>query len=150
LIVTPSNNILYLFYVIHLQKDGYETVEEINNLNGELYRAFASLSREKMEKLWKHAENVVCIHPGWDLFMGWLAIRESCITIFSNTEMIRFTIKNSKIRIFDNKLAVVVCVENIKTTGVDGPIIRIGGIATNVFERNESNQCCLFIIMVLL
>jgi hypothetical protein len=62
-----------------------------------------------MEKLWKHDENVVCIHPGWDLFMGWLAIRESSITIFSNTEMIRFTIKNTKIRIFDNKLAVVVC-----------------------------------------
>jgi hypothetical protein len=36
-----------------LQKDGYETVEEINKLNGELYRAFASLSIEKMEKLWK-------------------------------------------------------------------------------------------------
>jgi hypothetical protein len=81
----------------------------IIKLNGELYHAFASLSIEKMEKLWKHDENVVCIHPGWDLFMGWLAIRESWITIFSNTEMIRFTIKNTKIRIFDNKLAVVVC-----------------------------------------
>ena len=96
MIVTTSNNILYLFYVIHLQKDGYETVEEINNLNGELYRAFVSLSREKMEKLWKHDENVVCIHPGWDLFMGWLAIRESCITIFSNTEMIRLQLKIQK------------------------------------------------------
>ena len=70
--------------------------------------------------------------------MGWLAIRESCITIFSNTEMIRFTIKNSKIRLFDNKLAVVVCVENIKTTGVDGPIIRIGGIAP--MYLSEMNQ----------
>jgi hypothetical protein len=82
--------------------------------------------------------------------MGWLAIRESWITIFSNTEMIRFTIKNTKIRIFDNKLAVVVCVENIKITGVDGRIIRIGGIATNVSERNESTNGYLFIIMVLL
>jgi SnoaL-like domain len=104
LIVTPSNNILYLFYVIHLQKDGYETVEEINKLNGELYRAFASLSIEKMEKLWKR-----CLYTSRLGFMGWLAIRESWITIFSNTEMIRFTIKNTKIRIFDNKLAVVVC-----------------------------------------
>jgi hypothetical protein len=41
-------------------------------------------------------------------------------------------------------------VENIKTTGVDGRIIRIGGIATNVFERNESTDGYLFIIMLLL
>jgi hypothetical protein len=73
--------------------------------------------------------------------MGWLAIRESWITIFSNTEMIRFTIKNTKIRIFDNKLAVVVCVENIKITGVDGRIIRIGGIATNVTNYMLRNVC---------
>jgi hypothetical protein len=39
---------------------------------------------------------------------GWLAIRESWITIFSNTEMIRFIITNAKIRIFDNnKIAVL-------------------------------------------
>jgi len=30
-----------------------------------------------MEGLWKHEDNIVCIHPGWDLFTGWLAIRES-------------------------------------------------------------------------
>ena len=123
-----------------MEKDSDQNEEEIKKVNGEFYRAFESLSIESMEKLWKHNENVVCIHPGWDSFMGWLAIRESWITIFSNTEMIRFTITNTKIRIFDNKMAVVVCVENIETTAVDRRIIRI---ATNVFERNESNQWLL-------
>jgi ketosteroid isomerase-like protein len=37
-------------------------------------------------------------------------------------------------------MAVVVCVENIETSADDGRIIRIGVIATNVFERNESNR----------
>jgi ketosteroid isomerase-like protein len=96
-----------------------------------------------MEKLWKHDENIICIHPGWDLFTGWLAIRESWITIFENTEIIKFTITNTKIRIFDNEMAVVVCEENIETTAGDGRIIRIGVIATNIFERNESNQWLL-------
>jgi ketosteroid isomerase-like protein len=128
-----------------MQKDGDETAEDVNKVNDEFYRAFESLSIERMEKLWKHNENVVCIHPGWDLFMGWLAIRESWITIFSNTEMIRFTITNTKVRTFDNnKIAVVVCVENIETTSTDGRIIRIGIIATNIFERNEKlNQWLL-------
>ena len=128
-----------------MQKDGDETAEDVNKVNDEFYRVFESLSIERMDKLWKHKENVVCIHPGWDLFMGWLAIRESWITIFSNTEMIRFTITNTKVRTFDNnKIAVVVCVENIETTSTDGRIIRIGIIATNIFERNEKlNQWLL-------
>jgi ketosteroid isomerase-like protein len=123
-----------------MQKDGNEIAEEVRKVNGEFYHAFESLSIDKMDKLWNHDENIICIHPGWDLFTGWLAIRESWITIFSNTEMIRFTITNTKIRIFDNKMAVVVCVENIETSADDGRIIRIGVIATNVFERNESNR----------
>lgn len=121
-----------------------QITREVNKVNVEFYRAFESLSIEIMDKLWMHDENVVCIHPGWDLFTGWLAVRESWITIFSNTEVIRFVITNTKVRALDNKAAVVVCVENIETTSTDGRIIRIGVIATNVFERNEQlNQWLL-------
>jgi ketosteroid isomerase-like protein len=117
-------------------------VEEVNKVNTEFYHAFESLSIEMMDRLWKHDDNVVCIHPGWDLFTGWLAIRESWIAIFSNTEMIRFTITNTKVRIFHNRIAVVVCLENIETS-VNGQVIKIGVIATNVYERNELNQWLL-------
>jgi SnoaL-like domain len=121
-----------------------EIVQKVNNTNTEFYRAFESLSIEMMDKLWKHDENVICIHPGWDLFTGWLAIRESWITIFANTEIIKFTITNTKIRTFNNKVAVVVCLENIETTSANGRVIKIGVIATNIFERNEQlNQWLL-------
>jgi hypothetical protein len=60
-----------------MQKGGDETAEEVHKFNGDFYHAFESLSIERMEKLWKHYENVVCIHPGWDLFTDRLAIRES-------------------------------------------------------------------------
>src|SRR3954453_6418588 len=111
--------------MIEMQDDDV-IVGEVTRVNAEFYHAFESISIETMDKLWKHDENVVCIHPGWDLFTGWLAIRESWITIFSNTEMIRFTITNTKIRTFDNNIAVVVCLENIETTLTDGRLIRIG------------------------
>jgi hypothetical protein len=121
-----------------------EIVQKVNKTNTEFYRAFESLSIEMMDKLWKHDENVICIHPGWDLFTGWLAIRESWITIFANTEIIKFTITNTKIRTFNNKVAVVVCLENIETTSANGRVIKIGVIATNIFERNEQlNQWLL-------
>jgi len=120
-----------------MQKDGDEIAEELRKLNGEFYRAFESLSIEMMDNLWKHDENIVCIHPGWDSFTGWLAIRESWIIIFENTETIKFTITNTKISTFDNKVALVVCLENIETTLADGRVVKIGVIATNIFERNE-------------
>ena len=120
-----------------------EIVDEVIKGNTEFYHAFESLSVEMLDRLWKHDDNVVCIHPGWDLFNGWLAIRESWVTIFSNTEMIRFIITNTKVRIFDNNnIAVVVCLENIETSA-SGQVIKIGVIATNVFERNELNQWLL-------
>jgi len=120
-----------------------EIMEKVNNTNTEFYRAFENLSIEMMDNLWKHDENVICIHPGWDLFTGWLTIRESWITIFANTEMIKFTITNTKVRTFD-EVAVVVCLENIETTSANGRVIKIGVIAANIFERNEQlNQWLL-------
>ena len=132
-----------MLYIKEMKEDDANVVVgEVNKVNAEFYHAFERLSMEMMDKLWKHDDNVVCIHPGWDLFSGWLAIRESWITIFSNTEMMRFIITNTKVRIFDNNLAVVVCLENIETP-VNGQVIKMGVIATNVFERNELNQWLL-------
>lgn len=111
---------------------------EVQKVNAEFYHAFEILSIEMMDSLWKHDEDVICIHPGWDLFTGWLAIRESWTTIFLNTEMIRFFITNTEVRIFDNsRIAVVVCQENIESS-INGQLNRIGVIATNIFERNEN------------
>ena len=112
-----------------------EIIVQVQKINTEFYHAFENLSIERMEGLWKHEDNVVCIHPGWDLFTGWLAIRESWITIFRYTEMIKFIITNTKVRVFDN-IAVVVCLENIETL-VNGEIVRLGVIATNIFEQME-------------
>ena len=108
----------------------------VQEINSEFYQAFENLSIERMERLWKHEDNIVCIHPGWDLFTGWLAIRESWITIFRNTEMIKFIITNTKMRVFGN-VAVVVCLENIESL-VNGEILRLGVIATNMFEQIDN------------
>jgi hypothetical protein len=114
-----------------------EVILKVQNVNTQFYRAFESLSIEMMEKMWKHddEDNAFCIHPGWDLFTGWLAIRESWITIFRNTEMIKFVITNTKVRVSSNDIAVVVCLENIESS-VNGQIVKMGVIATNIFELN--------------
>src|ERR671914_2311630 len=108
--------------------------QTIQNINIGFYKAFESLSLERMEEVWKHSDDVVCVHPGWDLFKGWMAIRESWMTIFQNTERIQFLITNAKVRAFGNIVAVVVCLENIETI-INQDKIRTGVIATNIFER---------------
>jgi hypothetical protein len=113
-----------------------EILVQVQEINSEFYHAFENLSIERMERLWKHEDNVVCIHPGWDLFTGWLAIRESWTNIFSSTEKIKFIITNAKVRVFEN-IAVVVCLENIETL-VNGEILRLGVIATNIFEQIQN------------
>jgi ketosteroid isomerase-like protein len=62
------------------------TEQAIQKVNTRFYNAFESLSLERMEEVWKHSDDVVCVHPGWDLFTGWMAVRENWMTIFQNTE----------------------------------------------------------------
>lgn len=116
---------------------GIEQSIEANNLR--FYKAFESLSIEKMEEVWKHSNDVICVHPGWEMFSSWTAIRESWMRIFENTKMIRFLVTNLKIKVFE-KIAVVICLENIDTTVEDGNSIRMGVIATNIFEKQNVNS----------
>jgi ketosteroid isomerase-like protein len=122
-----------------MKREEVSVAAGVRKANIEFYHAFESLSIEMMDSLWKHDDDVICIHPGWDLFTGWLAIRESWTVIFRNTEMIRFIITNMKIRTLDNKsrMAIVVCQENIESS-INGQLVRIGVIATNIFERNDN------------
>ena len=108
----------------------------IDNSNTRFYKAFESLSIEKMEEVWKHSDDTICIHPGWEMFTGWTAIRESWVSIFENTRMIEFFITNTKIKLFKNT-AVVVCLENISSVIDDENSIRTGVIATNIFEKKD-------------
>ena len=120
--------------------DGKKGVEQtIENNNTRLYKAFENLSIEKMEEVWKHSDDTICIHPGWEMFTGWTAIRESWIRIFENTRMIKFFITNTKVKTFEN-IAIVVCLENIDTVIDDENSIRMGVIATNIFEHNVKNN----------
>ena len=113
---------------------GIERSIEASNLR--FYKAFESLSIEKMEEVWKHSNDVICIHPGWEMFSSWTAIRESWVRIFENTKMIRFLVTNIKIKAFE-KITVVICLENVDCTIEDGNSIRMCVIATNIFEKQN-------------
>ena len=113
--------------------------QTIEDSNSRFYKAFESLSIEKMDAAWKHSDDTICIHPGWEMFTSWTAIRESWLRIFENTKMIKFVITNIKIKAFQ-KIAIVVCLENIDSIIEDENSIRLGVIATNIFEKQNVNN----------
>ena len=78
-----------------------------------------------MEEVWKHSDNTICIHPGWEMFTSWTAIRESWVGIFENTKKIEFFITNVKVKAFE-KIAIVVCLENIDSDMENKSITRTG------------------------
>jgi len=113
--------------------------QTIEDSNSRFYKAFESLSIEKMDAAWKHSDDTICIHPGWEMFTSWTAIRESWLRIFENTKMIKIVITNIKIKAFQ-KIAIVVCLENIDSIIEDENSIRLGVIATNIFEKQNINN----------
>ncbi|HEX5187719.1 MAG TPA: nuclear transport factor 2 family protein [Nitrososphaeraceae archaeon] len=120
------------------------SAKEVENANLKFYEAFENLSISMMERIWSHNDNCVCIHPGWEMFVGWMAIRESWVTIFSNTENIKFTITNSKTRIYQEVIGIITCLENIEIIQNEVKI-QSGVVATNIFGYNKNQKKWLII-----
>jgi len=119
-------------------------LKDIENANNQFYDAFENVSISMMENIWSHNDNCICIHPGWEMFVGWLAIRESWMTIFANTEHLKFTITNTKIRLYEDVVGIITCVENIKMV-VNERKIFTGVVATNIFEYDGNKRRLLLV-----
>lgn len=101
--------------------------------NAAFYRAFESLSLTHMEAVWLRAPHVRCVHPGWNLLVGWGPVMESWQRIFANTMSMRVALTNVDAEVLGD-LAWVVATENIETEQRDG-VSSACVQATNVFQR---------------
>ena len=68
--------------------DDREALREANN---RFYRALEVLDLEALDALWLHEGWVRCVHPGWDVLVGWEAVRESYEQIVAGTRWMRVT-----------------------------------------------------------
>jgi ketosteroid isomerase-like protein len=107
--------------------------EALREANAAFYRAVEELDLAAMEKLWLHESWVRCIHPGWDLLVGWDVVRRSWEQIFSGTRWIRVTPTSVDVRVH-GEVGMVGCAENITATS-DGDVGVAVAQATNVFLR---------------
>ena len=89
-------------------------VEEITRANERFYRAFESLDIDRMAEVWLHDDSVKCIHPGWQAKFGWEEVRDSWITIFSNTRYMEFDISDVHVLVLGD-CAWVICTETLSS-----------------------------------
>ncbi len=109
--------------------------QAVREANRHFYRAFAALDIQQMDQAWLHEDWVQCVHPGWDLLLGWEEVQESWIRIFQNTRRMKIEISSVWVRV-EGDVAWAACTEQVTSTferGFDQAMIQ----ATNIFVRRD-------------
>jgi ketosteroid isomerase-like protein len=105
----------------------------VRRVNERFYHALESLDLEAMSVVWLHDPIVACVHPGWDVLVGWEAVRGSFEQIFASTTWMRVTATAARVEVFGD-VGIVCCAENI--TGKSGDDVNLAvAQATNLFRR---------------
>lgn len=89
-----------------------ESSIQVEQANTAFYRALESGMLERMDEVWAHEEWVRCVHPGWDLLIGWNRVRGSWEMIFAGGQKLRATPSDVWVHA-EGDFAWVTCTENI-------------------------------------
>ena len=113
--------------------------DTIRAANAEFYRAFEALSIEAMDAIWSHADDVRCVHPGWEPLSGWDEVRKSWAAIFDSATQagayMELDITDAHLWM-SGDLTGIFCHENILSFR-NGEQIRTLVLATNIFRREQ-------------
>jgi hypothetical protein len=85
---------------------------EVEEANARFYRVFETLDLQQMDEIWAHEDHVRCVHPGWCMLAGWVAVRHSWEVIFKNSQEMRFSITDVH-ALVEGGFGWVTCIENI-------------------------------------
>lgn len=109
--------------------------EILLEVNKNYYKAFENFDLQLMSQVWANTNDVVCIHPGWDILVGWEKVREGWSKIFMDDSFLKFTIRNTNTIILNN-IGIVSCIEEIFVSSKD-TISQTFIATTNLFKETE-------------
>jgi len=110
----------------------YPTPEDAENA---FYDAFERADIAGMMAVWAEEDDIVCIHPQGPRLLGFEAVRESWMQIFSGGAS-RLRMRTVEARRFDGQtVAVHSVVEVLSVPGQQGPTQSV--CATNVYELTD-------------
>jgi ketosteroid isomerase-like protein len=109
--------------------------EKVLSANLAFYEALRSLDIARMEAVWLQEDWVRCLHPGWELLLGWEEVQRSWAAIFDSTGNILISISRPLVQIMGDA-AWVSCLEDVTTAHRDG-ITSALIETTNIFVRHR-------------
>jgi hypothetical protein len=116
-------------------------VLEVLEANERFYRALNGLDLAGMERLWAHGSFVRCVHPGWELIVGWDAVRASWEGIFRGSgsgPAHSVEVADVSVHVVSD-LGWVSCIERItlprRSSGASSSSSL--AVATNLFQRSS-------------
>jgi ketosteroid isomerase-like protein len=108
-----------------------EESDALRETNARFYRALEALDLDAMDELWLHEPWVRCVHPGWDVLVGWESVRQSFQQIFASTRWMRVTATGVEVLAFGG-VGIVSCSENITAKNEDDVGLAVAH-ATNIY-----------------
>ena len=110
-----------------------EDSDTLRATNERFYRALDALDLSAMDELWLHEPWVRCVHPGWDVLVGWELVRQSWQQIFESTRWMRVTATGVEVIAFGD-VGLVSCSENITAKNEEDVGLAVAR-ATNIYLR---------------
>ncbi len=109
--------------------------DEVLRANRAFYEALQSLDLVRMESLWVQEDWVACLHPGWEILIGWEDVQRGWAEIFRSTAQMMIAIGRPLVHVAGDT-AWVSCLENVTTTNAEDFSTAVIE-ATNIFVRRE-------------
>jgi len=109
--------------------------EEVLTANRTFYAALRTLDMSLMAQVWLHAGWVKCLHPGWELLLGWEQVGRSWEEIFRSTEQMMVSVSRPLVHVTGD-VAWVSCREDVTSAHqneFDSALVE----ATNIFVRHQ-------------
>ena len=103
--------------------------------NQAFYAAFQRLDLEAMTNLWARGVHVSCVHPGWDLVLGYEAVMQSWRAIFDGTSEIHFRSEEAQVTATTNTGWVVS--REVLSTTVQGVPVENTLTALNIYVLED-------------
>lgn len=111
-------------------------LRRVEAVNQAFYDAYRDRDIDAMAAVWMPSPHARCIHPSWELVVGWTDIRESWGELFRSLQHAEFQLEDVHIEV-SGRIAWVNLMAYATIHTDDGEVIGASSIATNLFELHE-------------
>lgn len=110
-------------------------LRRVEAANQAFYDAYRDRNIDAMAAVWMPSPHARCVHPSWELAVGWPDIKESWEDLFRSIEHADFQLEDVHIEVA-GRIAWVNLLTYATVHTLEDEVVSAASIATNVFERS--------------